>query len=116
MIDERLCGNTDRLLLGDTDTGTDYDHSTDYIGVFTGHGDSSYHGHGTVCRDKNTEEGGTVLHMGDPRDPSLVQLFVVFYGLPNIGILIEPFPAAVLVFSINEGASGCRREDRSADG
>lgn len=36
--------------------------------------------------------------------PLLVQLFVVFYGLPNIGILIEPFPAAVLVFSINEGA------------
>ena len=31
--------------------------------------------------------------------PLLVQLFVVFYGLPNIGILIEPFPAAVLVFS-----------------
>ena len=29
--------------------------------------------------------------------PLLVQLFVVFYGLPNIGILIEPFPAAVLV-------------------
>lgn len=36
--------------------------------------------------------------------PLLVQLFVVFYGLPNLGILIEPFPAAVLVFSINEGA------------
>lgn len=36
--------------------------------------------------------------------PLLVQLFVVFYGLPNIGILIDPFPAAVLVFSINEGA------------
>ena len=48
--------------------------------------------------------------------PLLVQLFVVFYGLPNIGILIEPFPAAVRVFSINERASGCRREDRSADG
>ncbi len=36
--------------------------------------------------------------------PLLVQLFVVFYGLPNIGILIEPFPAAVLVFALNEGA------------
>lgn len=36
--------------------------------------------------------------------PLLVQLFVVFYGLPNLGILIEPFPAAVLVFSLNEGA------------
>ena len=30
--------------------------------------------------------------------PVLVQLFVVFYGLPGVGILIEPFPAAVLVF------------------
>ena len=36
--------------------------------------------------------------------PLLVQLFVVFYGLPGVGILIDPFPAAVIVFSINEGA------------
>ena len=36
--------------------------------------------------------------------PLLVQLFVLFYGLPSLGILIDPFPAAVLVFSINEGA------------
>lgn len=36
--------------------------------------------------------------------PLLVQLFVVFYGLPNIGILIDPFPAAVIVFAVNEGA------------
>jgi len=36
--------------------------------------------------------------------PLLVQLFVVFYGLPRAGILIDPFPAAVLVFSLNEGA------------
>lgn len=36
--------------------------------------------------------------------PLLVQLFVVFYGLPNVGILIDPIPAAVLVFSLNEGA------------
>ena len=36
--------------------------------------------------------------------PLRVQLFVVFYGMPNIGILIDPFPAAVIVFSINEGA------------
>lgn len=36
--------------------------------------------------------------------PLLVQLLFVFYGMPNIGILIDPFPAAVIVFSINEGA------------
>ena len=36
--------------------------------------------------------------------PLLVQLFVVFYGLPDIGIVLDPFPAAIIVFSINEGA------------
>lgn len=36
--------------------------------------------------------------------PLLVQLFVIFYGLPNLGVVIDPFPAAVIVFSINEGA------------
>ena len=35
--------------------------------------------------------------------PLLVQLFVVFYGLPSLGIILDPFPAAVIVFSINEG-------------
>lgn len=36
--------------------------------------------------------------------PLLVQLFVVFFGMPKIGITIAPFPAAVIVFSLNEGA------------
>lgn len=36
--------------------------------------------------------------------PLLVQLFVVFYGLPHAGVLVHPFVAAVVVFAINEGA------------
>lgn len=36
--------------------------------------------------------------------PLLVQLFVVFFGLPRVGVVIEPFTAAILVFSVNEGA------------
>ncbi len=36
--------------------------------------------------------------------PLLVQLYVVFYGLPSLGILLDPFPSAVLVFAINSGA------------
>lgn len=35
--------------------------------------------------------------------PLLVQLFVIFYGLPSIGILINPWPSAVLAFSLNVG-------------
>lgn len=36
--------------------------------------------------------------------PLLVQLFVIFYGLPKVGISFEPFTAAIIAFSINEGA------------
>lgn len=35
--------------------------------------------------------------------PLLVQLFVIFYGLPAVGIVIDPFPAAVIAFSLNVG-------------
>ena len=36
--------------------------------------------------------------------PLLVQLFVVFYGMPDLGILLDAFPSAVIVFSLNTGA------------
>jgi cystine transport system permease protein len=35
--------------------------------------------------------------------PLLVQLFVIFYGLPSLGILIDPWPAAIIAFSLNVG-------------
>ena len=36
--------------------------------------------------------------------PLLVQLFLVFYGLPQLGIVWAAFPTAVVVFGFNEGA------------
>ena len=36
--------------------------------------------------------------------PLLVQLYLVFYGLPSLGITLDAFPTAVLVFGFNEGA------------
>ncbi|MBQ7488197.1 MAG: amino acid ABC transporter permease [Clostridia bacterium] len=36
--------------------------------------------------------------------PLLVQLYLVFYGLPSVGIVLDAFPTAVLVFGFNEGA------------
>jgi len=36
--------------------------------------------------------------------PLLVQLFVIFYGLPSAGILIDAFPAALIGFSLSVGA------------
>nr|WP_240464254.1 amino acid ABC transporter permease [Paenibacillus apiarius] len=36
--------------------------------------------------------------------PLLVQLFIIFYGLPSLGITIGAFPAAVIGFSLSVGA------------
>jgi cystine transport system permease protein len=35
--------------------------------------------------------------------PLLVQLFVIFYGLPSVGITIDPWPSAIIAFSLNVG-------------
>ncbi len=36
--------------------------------------------------------------------PLLVQLYIVFYGLPKVGIMLDAFPAAVIVLGLNEAA------------
>ena len=36
--------------------------------------------------------------------PLLVQLYIIFYGLPGLGIMLDAFPAAIIAFSINVGA------------
>ena len=36
--------------------------------------------------------------------PLLVQLFIVFYGLPMVGIILEPLTAAIIGFTLNVGA------------
>ncbi|MBG6246915.1 MULTISPECIES: amino acid ABC transporter permease [Symbiopectobacterium] len=36
--------------------------------------------------------------------PLLVQLFLIFYGLPNAGITLDAFPAALIGFTLNVGA------------
>lgn len=36
--------------------------------------------------------------------PCLIQLFVIYFGGPQIGLQLEPFPAAVLGLGINIGA------------
>lgn len=35
--------------------------------------------------------------------PLLVQLFIIFYALPSLGVVIDPFPSAVVAFSLNIG-------------
>lgn len=36
--------------------------------------------------------------------PLLVQLFIIFYGLPNLGLTISPVPSAIIGFSLSVGA------------
>ena len=36
--------------------------------------------------------------------PMLVQIFIIFYGVPEVGIKLDPFPTAIIAFSINIGA------------
>ncbi|TLK50847.1 ABC transporter permease subunit [Glutamicibacter sp. V16R2B1] len=33
--------------------------------------------------------------------PLLVQLFVIFFGMPSVGITIDPWPSAIIAFTLN---------------
>lgn len=35
--------------------------------------------------------------------PLLLQLFLIYYGLPSVGIRFDPFPAAIIALSLNVG-------------
>jgi cystine transport system permease protein len=39
--------------------------------------------------------------------PLLVQLFMIYYGLPELGIELDPLTAALIGFSLNMGAYAC---------
>lgn len=36
--------------------------------------------------------------------PLLVQIYVIFFGLPSVGIVLDPLPSAVLALTISQGA------------
>jgi cystine transport system permease protein len=35
--------------------------------------------------------------------PLIVQLYVIFFGLPSIGVVIDPWPSAIIALSLNVG-------------
>ncbi len=35
--------------------------------------------------------------------PLIVQIFVIFFGLPNVGIVLDPIPAAILALTLSQG-------------
>ena len=38
--------------------------------------------------------------------PLLVQLFIIFYGLPKVGVTLDPLPSAIIGFTLSVGAYG----------
>ena len=35
--------------------------------------------------------------------PLLVQLYIIFFGLPTLGVRLDPWPSAIIAFSLNVG-------------
>jgi cystine transport system permease protein len=42
-------------------------------------------------------------HAAPDRDQLLLQLFIIYYALPSLGATIDPFPSAVIAFTLNVG-------------
>lgn len=36
--------------------------------------------------------------------PLMVQIFVIFFGLPSVGVVLDPIPSAILALTISQGA------------
>jgi len=56
-----------------------------------------------ISKHKVLKSVGTVYVSIIRGTPLLVQLFIIFYGLPNIGVTIPPWPSAIVAFSLNVG-------------
>ena len=61
-------------------------------------------GFDSICQCSFFDSSSSVLYLDYSGYTALSSVIIVFYGLPHVGILIDPFVAAVVVFSINEGA------------
>ncbi len=62
-----------------------------------------YSSDAAVC-GKASGAGRALLCVVIRGTPLLVQLFVIFYGLPSVGILLDAFSAALIGFTLNVGA------------
>lgn len=61
-------------------------------------------GFGPLVEYPAARVGRPLLCLDHSGTPLLVQLFIIFYGLPSMGITIGAFPAAVIGFSLSVGA------------
>lgn len=63
------------------------------------------HGAGENVQIPHFKSGFRHLCLSDPRNAGLlVQLFIIFYLFPAFQVTIDPFPSAIIAFSLNVGA------------
>ena len=84
--------------------------SSDCARLFVCHDHRYVHGLGAVCQGSGASSAVIWIFRGTHL---LVQLFLAYYGFPKIGIVLNSFVCAVIVFSLNEGAY-CAETMRSA--
>ena len=55
-------------------------------------------------QDRTLQGNRLVCGLGDPRHPLLVQIYVIYFGLPSVGLVLDPIPSAILALVISQGA------------
>ena len=93
--DRKTLGYPDGFLSENAGIRDQGDHPADRAELCAGAGRSAWGGPDPICRSYIWIVRGT---------PLLVQLYIVFYGLPKVGIMLDAFPAAVIVLGLNEAA------------
>ena len=97
-----------RLLSKDVHSRPDRHHSVNRNRLFVGNGDCSHSCVGAVCEHQSVKADLPLFISGSFRGTPLLRPIVLlcFFGLMNVGLVLEPFLAAVIVFALNEGAYG----------
>lgn len=67
-------------------------------------GEKAADGESTGGRCEGAETTGQAVCLGNQRDTPVGSALRNFYGLPGLGITLDAFPSAVVVFSVNTGA------------
>ena len=91
-----------RLFSQNPAPGPDGNHPADNYFLFAGAGDRGGCGPRAVCKYSGTQADRPLLYLDFPWNAAFGT--AVRRVLSRVGIVLDPFPAAVIVFSLNEGA------------
>lgn len=95
-----------RLLSKDVHSRLDRHHSVNRNCLFVGNGDCSHSCVGAVCEHQSVKADLPLLYLDLSWYATARPIVYCVFGLMNVGLVLEPFLAAVIVFALNEGAYG----------